>query len=143
IDSLADIVSKNGNLLLNVGPRGDGTIPELQVERLRDIGAWLEVNGEAIYGTTYFSRAEEPASDVPVRYTMRDGALYAIALEWPGETLTLGSDLPVADDAQVTLLGNDGGPLAWERDGAGQLLISPPPGGAGATSSEHAFVFKI
>ena len=46
-----DVVSKNGALLLNIGPRADGTIPQPEQALLREIGAWLEVNGEAIYGT--------------------------------------------------------------------------------------------
>ncbi|TDE00247.1 alpha-L-fucosidase [Jiangella asiatica] len=143
VDSLVDIVSKNGNLLLNVGPQADGTIPALQQERLRDIGAWLDVNGEAIYGTTYFNRAEEPASSVPIRYTVKDGALYATALEWPGDTLTLGGDLPFGDDTRVTLLGSGGAALPWSRTDDGIVAIDMPAAGADATSSEHAYVFKI
>lgn len=143
VESLVDIVSKNGNLLLNIGPKGDGTIPELQAQRLRDIGAWLKINGEAIYGTTYFNRAEEPASSVPIRYTAKDEALYATALSWPGQTLTLGSDLPFGHGTKVTLLGSDGTPLPWERAADGRVQVKLPAAGEGATSSSHAFVFKI
>ncbi|TDD64837.1 hypothetical protein E1262_27020 [Jiangella aurantiaca] len=142
VDSLIDIVSKNGNLLLNVGPQADGRIPALQEQRLRDIGAWLDVNGEAIYGTTYFNRAEEPASAVPVRYTVSGGTLYAIALSWPGDTLTLGGDLPFGDETRVTLLGSDG-TLPWSRTDGGTVEVRMLAAGEDATSSEHAFVFKI
>ncbi len=143
VESLVDIVSKNGNLLLDVGPKADGTIPELQAERLRDIGAWLDINGEAIYGTTYWNRADEPAADVPVRYTQRDGSLYATALTWPGRELTLGGDLPFGENTEVTLLGADGDTLDWERNDAGEIVIEMPEEGADATTSTHAFVFEI
>lgn len=49
--TLMDVVSKNGNMLLNVGPMADGTIPEMQKKPLLELGAWLKVNGEAVYGT--------------------------------------------------------------------------------------------
>ena len=52
IRMLVDIVSRGGNLLLNIGPRSDGTIPKIMINRLEDIGSWLEKNGEAIYETT-------------------------------------------------------------------------------------------
>src|SRR5919108_97711 len=113
IDGFVDIVSKNGNLLLNLGPKADGTIPEIQADRVRALGAWLDVNGEAIYGTTYWNHAEDARSNVPVRYTVKDGALYATALEWPGSRLTLSGDLPLEQGSSVTLLGSDGGALPW------------------------------
>ena len=99
IGDLADIVSKNGALLLNIGPRADGTIPEPEQAMLREIGAWLRANGEAIYGTrpwclygegptlvsegafTDTSRAPYQADDI--RFTVKDQALYAILLACP------------------------------------------------------------
>ena len=51
MDELVDVVSKNGTLLLNIGPKADGTIPEHEQQMLHEIGAWLKINGEAIYGT--------------------------------------------------------------------------------------------
>jgi len=143
VDSLVDIVSKNGNLLLNIGPKADGTIPQLQRQRLLDIGAWLRINGEAIYGTTYFNHAEERGGPDDVRYTVKDGTVYATALSWPGEELTLGSDLPVDRGTKVTLLGSDGERLPWRRDEQGRVVVTTPAEGAAATDSEHAYVFRI
>ncbi len=78
---LVDIVSKNGNLLLDVGPEADGTIPPVQMSRLEALGAWLRINGEAIYGTHPWTRAEgETAEGIYVRFTQKDSALYATLL---------------------------------------------------------------
>jgi alpha-L-fucosidase len=121
---LVDIVSKNGNLLLNIGPKSDGTIPDEAQTILRQIGAWLKVNGEAIYGTRPWTRYGEgptkvvagsfhdTASDAftpqDIRFTTKDGAVYAIALGWPqGDRLTIHS-LGSASNFKVggvTLLG--------------------------------------
>ncbi|TDE11139.1 alpha-L-fucosidase [Jiangella asiatica] len=142
IDDLADVVSKNGNLMINLGPRADGSIPEIQADRVRAVGDWLEINGEAIYGSTYWSYAEDENSNVPVRYTLQDDALYVTALEWPGEQLTLSGDLPLASNSTVTLLGSDGAALPWRRDGD-VVSVPMPMEGAAATASEHAYTFKI
>ncbi|VTT86210.1 Alpha-L-fucosidase [Halorubrum sp. DM2] len=92
IHSFVDIVAKNGNLLLNVGPRADGTIPELQRRPLVGLGEWLDVNGEAIFGSRPWTVAEDEHADTEVRYTHRDDTLYAITFGWPGDTLQL--DIP-------------------------------------------------
>jgi len=79
IHLLVETVAKNGNLLLNVGPRPDGTIPEAQQERLLAIGNWLETNGDAIFSTRPWSVAGEGR----VFFTTNENRLYAIMLDWP------------------------------------------------------------
>jgi alpha-L-fucosidase len=83
--SFIDTVSKNGNLLLNVGPRGkDAGIPEPQTKRLEMMGRWLADNGEAIYGTRPWKRAEGQTSDgIELRFTTAHDHLYAILLGTP------------------------------------------------------------
>lgn len=123
VRSFVDTVAKNGNLLLNVGPTGEGDVPPAQAERLRALGAWLRTNGEAIYGTRPWRRAEgDTREGPPLRFTRRDGRVYAIALAAPpGDTLTL-RDLSAR---AVRLLGH--GPLAARAEG-GDLRIAWPPG---------------
>ena len=96
LTGLIDTVSKNGNLLLNVGPRGiDAQIPELQVSRLLFLGDWLRKNGEAIYATQPWKRAEETSLEgCPVRFTCRDNMLYVILLEQKNETLVSLENIP-------------------------------------------------
>lgn len=79
IHNLIDIVSKGGNYLLNIGPKGDGSIPQESIDSMQAIGAWMDVNGEAIYGTTA-SPVEPPAWG---RYTKKPGKLYAHVFNWP------------------------------------------------------------
>lgn len=125
---LVDIVSKNGNLLLNVGPRADGSIHELQRACLEGLGAWMAVNGEAIRGTRPWMRAESvTACGIPVRFTRRsDVALHVILLGTPRASEVRVRGLPVADGATVQLLGH-GGALAWRRDDDDLVVTLPQP----------------
>lgn len=129
---LVDVVSKNGNLLLNIGPRADGTIPEIMQGVLREVGAWLRVNGEAIYGAHYW----EPYKDGDVRFTRKGSTLYAIALEWPEDELRLTS-LARKDVTRVDLLGSSDS-IRFKVDAKGLVIQAPAkrPG-------RYAYTFKI
>jgi len=146
IDELVDIVSKNGCLLLNVGPRSDGTIPEEAQKVLLEIGRWLHVNGEAIYGTrpwkvygegptqvvagAFKDTAGHPFTAEDIRFTTKGDALYAIALAWPASgkltirSLAIGSPYLSGRIKSVALLGSKA-PLKWDQTTEG-LTVSLP-----------------
>ncbi len=159
IHDLIDIVSKHGALLLNVGPKPDGTIPEPEQAILLDIGRWLAVNGEAIYGTRPWKIYGEGPTEVleggftdtrraaftprDVRFTTKGDTLYVILLGWPetGEAsvqwLRAGSPLYPGDIRRVELLGA-AEPVHWSRDAAGLQVKLPPE-----RPCEAAYVLKI
>jgi alpha-L-fucosidase len=158
IDDLIDIVSKNGVLLLNIGPRPDGTIPEEAQKVLLAMGRWLRANGEAIYGTRpwkvygegptevltggFTDAKSKPFTAEDIRFTQKGNALYAITLDWPAKPVvikSLGSNAHVTDQkiGSIRLIGSDE-KLKWTQ-GAGSLTIEPPSKKTG----EFAFVFKI
>ncbi len=122
---LADVVSKNGNLLLNVGPMADGTIPEPQLRRLRALGNWLKVNGEAIYGSRPWTRAEGSTADgIPVRFTRRGEMLYAILLGTPTKAEVVLKQVTAPPGATVALLGGASN-LPWRQAGADLAVALP------------------
>jgi len=115
VHELVDIVSKNGNLLLNVPPKADGTLDAATEAILESIGRWLDVNGEAIYET----RPWKLIRDSDVRYTRKGDVLYAITPAWPqdGAELVieaLGANENVGAVGAVSLLGHDG-ELTWRQ----------------------------
>ena len=158
IGDLVDIVSKNGALLLNIGPRPDGTIPEPEQQILLEIGRWLAINGEAIYGTRPWHMFGEGPTQIgegaftdtkrtdftgqDIRFTAKGDALYAIVLAWPGKACTITSLGTAAalwhgPIREITLLGHDGR-LAWSQNAQGLTVNLPDQ-----TPCDHAFVLKI
>ena len=141
IHLLIDVVSKNGNLLLNVGPMADGTLPEPQVDILRALGRWVALYGEAIFATRPWARFGGTTDQgIAVRFTQRRdrSVAYAILLGTPsGDTVTLRGfpETPAA----IRLVGT-GDPLAWERI-ASDLRIALP--GSLPAQPAHAFAIEL
>ena len=140
IHLLVDIVAKGGNFLLNVGPQPDGELPAPAVERMQQIGQWLKVNGEAIYGT----RPVAPYKEGQVAFTRKGRAAYAIFLPRnegerlpPQITLTA---LKPAPGASVRLLGA-AQPLPVKTNADGQAVIEIPEAFRSAPPCAHAFTF--
>jgi alpha-L-fucosidase len=161
LHSLLDIVAKNGCLLLNVSPKANGTIPTDQKEVLLTIGEWLEMNGEAVYGTRpwevfgegptqlgegQFEGVEGKAMTArDVRYTRsKDGqTLYAIVLGWPDSPLTLSAVAPdTPDSGTVRLLPTDER-LQHSVNEKNQLVVEVPRRSPDERPGRHAYVFAL
>lgn len=162
IDVLVDIVSKNGCMLLNVGPAADGTIPAEAQQLLLGIGAWLKVNGEAIYGTRpwevfgegptsntgggFSENKDKPYTSKDIRFTSsKDGrTLYVIVLDWPDKQMTIES-IKIANansGAHLLLLGHDGD-ISYSVNDEKQLVIQRPDLSPEHRPCKYAFAFKL
>ncbi|MGN5731987.1 alpha-L-fucosidase [Arthrobacter psychrochitiniphilus] len=119
---LVDVVSKNGNLLINVGPRADGAIPELQEAAMAAMGDWLETNGEAIYGTRPWTRPGDGLDGSAISYTTKAKDLFVLAVDPAAGFITLPQELCSA--GQVSWL-NSSGTTATATVGAGGVVEIP------------------
>lgn len=161
INEFVNIVSKNGNLLLNIGPKADGTIPDEPKNILLAFGKWLKVNGDAIYSTRPAAiaaegstrpkpkgpgqdRLETPYSSSDIRFTKKGNTLYAIALGWPKDrkwlikTLANGNKTLVSREIKrVELLGNTE-KLIWKQTVDGLEILAPKN-----QPCDYAFAFRI
>ena len=141
VHELVDIVSRGGNLLLNVGPTSDGRIPVIMQQRLVDIGKWLEVNGEAIFGTRPWQKAAmNRREDRSVYFTKKGEDLFVICTRWPQKEFKI-SGIRGIEKIQVSLLGFDA-LVEWRiiEDG---LYIAPPVVNPATVPCKYAWVFKI
>ena len=157
VHQLIDIVSKNGNLLLNIGPRSDGTIPDEVQQVLRDVGGWMKVNGEAIYGTrpwklygegptqvaagAFHDSQTQPYTAQDFRFTTKGDTLYAIEMGWPANGEAVIQSLAISAGTQrvqsVEVLGSDA-KLTFEQRTDGLHIQLPQP-----AAGKYAFAFRI
>jgi len=135
---LVDIVSKNGNLLLDVGPESDGTIPTVQLERLRALGDWLRINGEAIYGTRPWVRADGLTSDgEQIRFTRHGNSVYATVFGEPKTGKVKLMAVRAKPSSQVKVLGFSNA-VSWKQEGP-DLIVDIPD----RVQSKFAYVVKF
>ncbi|HEX6770735.1 MAG TPA: alpha-L-fucosidase [Acidobacteriaceae bacterium] len=157
IHQLVDVVSKNGNLLMNVGPKPDGTIPDGAAKTLLAVGAWLKVNGESIYDTRpwrlygegptqieagqFHDSETKPYTAEDFRFTTKGDALYAIELAWPKDDEavihSLASGVGTRAVASVELLGTSQ-PLTFQQQPDG-LHVHVPAEPIG----QYAYAYRI
>jgi alpha-L-fucosidase len=137
VDELVDVVSKNGNYLLNIGPMPDGTIPMAMEERILGVGSWLKINGEAIYGT----RPWKPYEENSIRFTQskNGNTIYMSFLEWPEEKLVLVKTMQDIDIVNVNLFGFDE-QTNWCQVREGLLITFPDQD---KKPCENAWVFAM
>ncbi|XP_030840020.1 alpha-L-fucosidase [Strongylocentrotus purpuratus] len=144
IQKLVRTISCGGNLLLNVGPTHDGRIVPIFEERLRQMGSWLKVNGEGVYGSIPWRKQNDTVNpDVWYTTTKKSDAVYAFLLKWP-QNNTVYIDAPVAEqNTNVTMLGY-GQPLKWEMGPAYQgMNIMLPFLNPSQTTCRWAWVLKL
>jgi len=134
---LVEKVAAGGNLLLDVGPTADGRIPAIQQQRLLDMGEWIAVNGDAIYGTRKWDGAASNKNLENVHFTRKGNDLYVLCTKFPEKPITILGP----GKGKVTMLGYNG-PVKTQT-GGGKITITPPVITPANNPCNHAWVFKI
>lgn len=141
VTSLVDIVSKNGNFLLDVGPTANGTIIDIEQRNLRAAGAWIKIHGEAIFNTTYWFVTPEEGQ--AIRFTQTQNAFYILTLYPPNGTLVIDSPVPYVDGDTITVVGgNMSGTVVPSRlmaNGSLEITISQEV----VEADQYAWAYKI
>ena len=166
---LVDLVSRGGNLLLDIGPTGDGRIPVIMQERLLQIGRWLKTNGDAIYGTQAWKRTRQWSTGEPPKletgefmtryevtdyvdpkkpgqaiietfFTTKGNEVYAIVPRWPGAHFTV-KNVTAPAGMKPTLLGREGA-LQWKASG-NDVVVDLPAAPGDASKTQHAYVIRM
>jgi alpha-L-fucosidase len=140
VQALIDIVSKNGNFLLDIGPRNDGTIPDIMVQGLTEAGAWIKSHSESIFKTKYWSVT--PGTD-NFRYTTTRDAFYIHYLTTPGNTVTVPEDIPYLEGDSVTVLGGSmsGSHVAVTKNDDGTISLGLSK--AQIEADNYVWTFKL
>ena len=142
VHNLIDVTAKGGNYLLNVGPTAEGLIPAPSVERLKQIGIWLNVNGEAIYGTEKLQHNYKQGEHIFFTKQKGSPVYFTIILEKPKEHLIL-KNLKPKDNSTIKLLGFDE-PLKWEFNEEKGLKITIPKNILKTwNNNSFAWVFRV
>jgi alpha-L-fucosidase len=143
ISYLVDIVSKNGNFLLDIGPRADGSIVETESSNLRDAGKWIHAHAEAIFNTSYWFVQPEVAES-NLRFTQASEAFYVLALDKPmNGSLFVDAPVPILEGDKISMVGltNATAVLDWSKHSDGTLTIYVPE--RYVEMDEYCWVFKI
>lgn len=138
IHILINKVGRGGNLLLNIGPTADGRIPVIMQQRLADMGAWLDVNGEAIYETRKWEKAPSVTKETSTYFTKKGKDLYVLCTKFPTENIMVEN---IGKPVNVSMLGLKSAVKTVFKNG--KLTITPPVVTPANNPCDYAWVFKL